>query len=184
LLQLLLAARVAEYHLVPCTRKDRSELAAHQPRTQDADSHDAISSSESAVRGFGFNAALAVPAPMLPAPVINQTSSATYQAPEMFRIAGSLKRNLRDRAIDGAKVLGRQFDGSRADGFLQAMQLRGAGYRHDPRLLGEEPGERDLRRRHLFPGCDLAQQIDQGVVRLARLRREAGDDVAEVGAVE
>src|SRR5439155_23811197 len=129
LLQLLLAARIAEHHLVPCPREDCSELAAHQPRTQDADSHDAISSSESVVRGFGFNAALAVPEPMsLPAPVINQTSSATHQALEMFRIAGSLKRNLRDRAVDGEKVLGRQFDGSRADVFLQAMQVRGAGY--------------------------------------------------------
>ena len=75
----------------------------------------------------------------------------------MFRIAGSLKRNRRDRAVDGAKVLGRQFDGSRADVFLQAMQLRGAGYRYDPRLLGEEPGEGDLGRRRLFPGCDLAK---------------------------
>ena len=33
-------------------------------------------------------------------------------------------------------------------------------------------------------GGDLAEQIDQGLVRLARLRREARDDVAEVAAVE
>src|SRR6266480_3567457 len=64
------------------------------------------------------------------------------------------------------------------------MQLRGAGYRNDPRLLGQEPGDCNLRGRHPFPGCDLAEQIDQGVVRLTRLRREAGNDVAEIGAVE
>src|SRR5438128_1627928 len=37
--QLLKASRVAEDHLVSGTREDRSELAAHQPRTQNADSH-------------------------------------------------------------------------------------------------------------------------------------------------
>src|SRR3989441_1628314 len=38
-LQLLLAARVAEDHVVAGTREDRPELAAHQPRTEDANSH-------------------------------------------------------------------------------------------------------------------------------------------------
>jgi hypothetical protein len=102
----------------------------------------------------------------------------------MFRISGSLKYDPRNRAVDGAKLLGREFDRSCADVFLQAMQLRGARYRHDPRLVREKPGERDLGRRHFFPGSDFAELIDQGVIRLARLRREAGDDVAEIGAVE
>ena len=30
---------VTEHHLMPGTREDRSKLAAHQPRTQDANSH-------------------------------------------------------------------------------------------------------------------------------------------------
>src|SRR5205807_868008 len=43
LLQLFLSARMAEYDVVPGTREDRSELAAHQSRTQNADSHRCLS---------------------------------------------------------------------------------------------------------------------------------------------
>jgi hypothetical protein len=38
-LQLLLAARVAEDHLMSGAREERPELAAHQPRTDNANSH-------------------------------------------------------------------------------------------------------------------------------------------------
>ena len=38
-LQLLLAACVAEDHLMPGTREERAELATHQPRTEDANAH-------------------------------------------------------------------------------------------------------------------------------------------------
>ena len=103
---------------------------------------------------------------------------------ELFGIASPLHRDLGGGALDLAEIVGRQFDGSRADVLLQAMQLRGAGDRHDPRLLRQQPGERDLGGRRLLPCGDLAEQIDQGLVRLPGLRREAGDDVAEVGAVE
>src|SRR5438105_937744 len=37
--QLLLAARIAEYDVVPGTREDRAEFPAHQSRTENADSH-------------------------------------------------------------------------------------------------------------------------------------------------
>ena len=42
----------------------------------------------------------------------------------------------------------------------------------------------------IWAGCrllafrDLAEQVDKDLVRLPRLRREAGNDVAEIGAVE
>ncbi len=39
LFELLVAPRVAEYHVVPRSRENRSELAAHQSRAQDANSH-------------------------------------------------------------------------------------------------------------------------------------------------
>src|SRR5262245_13482103 len=64
------------------------------------------------------------------------------------------------------------------------MQLRGARNRHDPRLLGEQPGERYLSRRRLLPFRDLAEQINQGLIRFPGLRREAREGVAEVGTVE
>ena len=87
-------------------------------------------------------------------------------------------------AFDLTEIVGRKFDCSRSDVLLQAMQLRGARDRNDPRLLGQQPGERDLSRCRLLPFCDLAKQIDQGLIRFPSLRRKARDDVAEVGTVE
>src|SRR5262249_43083476 len=55
---------------------------------------------------------------------------------------------------------------------------------NNPRFLGQQPGERDLGRRRLLPLGDLAEQINQGLIRLPSLRREARDDVAKVGTVE
>ena len=42
LIQLLHAARIAENHLMPGTREQRPELAAHQPRTENANAHAAL----------------------------------------------------------------------------------------------------------------------------------------------
>src|ERR1017187_2879870 len=64
------------------------------------------------------------------------------------------------------------------------MQLCGAWDRHNPRLLGEQPGECDLSRRRLLPFPDAGEQIDQGLIRLESLRREARQGAAKVGAVE
>src|SRR5262245_6317682 len=64
------------------------------------------------------------------------------------------------------------------------MQLRGARDWHDPRLLGEQPGERYLSRRRLLPFSDLAEQINQGLIRFPGLRCKAREGVAEVGTVE
>ena len=68
---------------------------------------------------------------------------------------------------------GCQRDGRGADIFFQPMQLGGAGDRHDPGLLRQQPGQRDLRRRRALSFGDLAKQIDQGLVGLARLRRRS-----------
>src|SRR6266705_4111907 len=51
LLELLLAPRVAEYHIMSGAREDRAEFAAHQSRTQDADSHFRDPSVSPALRG-------------------------------------------------------------------------------------------------------------------------------------
>ena len=68
--------------------------------------------------------------------------------------------------VDLAQVVGRELDVRGAEVLLQAVQLRGARDRHDPRLLGEQPGERDLGRRRALPLGDAAEQVDQGLVRL------------------
>src|ERR1700676_1497029 len=64
------------------------------------------------------------------------------------------------------------------------MQLRGAWDRNHPRLLRQQPRERDLSRRRFLPFCDAAEQINEGLIRLESLRREARQGTAEVGAVE
>jgi hypothetical protein len=129
-------------------------------------------------------AATALPLRSSPAFERRDRGSAAHQLLQMFRVAGSLDSDLGDGAVDVAQILARQFDVSRFDVFLQPVQLRGAGDRRDPRLLGQQPGDRDLSRRQLFLGRDFAEQINKSLVCLTSLRREAGNDVAEVGAVE
>src|ERR1039457_4274081 len=64
------------------------------------------------------------------------------------------------------------------------MQLCGTWDRSNPRLLGQQPGERDLGRCRLLPFPDAGEQVNQGLIRLQSLRREARQGAAEVGAVE
>jgi len=69
-----------------------------------------------------------------------------------------LDRDLRSGAVDLAEIVGREFDVGRCDVLLEAAELRGAWDRNDPRLLGEQPGERDLRGGRLLPFGDLAER--------------------------
>src|SRR2546429_805644 len=64
------------------------------------------------------------------------------------------------------------------------MQFRGTWNWNDPRLLGQQPRERDLSDGRLLPLTDLAEQINQGLICLERLRRETRKGAAEVGTVE
>src|ERR1035441_5381701 len=64
------------------------------------------------------------------------------------------------------------------------MQLCGAWDRHNPRLLGQQPRECGLSRRRLLPFPDAGEQINQDLIRLESLRREARQRAAEVGTVE
>src|SRR2546421_11982622 len=99
-------------------------------------------------------------------------------------VARSVDRDLQGGAVDLTEIVGRQIDRSRAEVLFEALQLASARDRNDPGLLGEEPGERDLRMRRVLLFCDPAKQIDQRLVRLPSLRREPRNDVAEVGTVE
>jgi hypothetical protein len=63
---------------------------------------------------------------------------------QMLRIAGALYRVLGNRALDVAEIVRREFDCHRSDVLVQALQLPGARYRDNPRLLGKQPGERYL----------------------------------------
>src|SRR6516225_5564278 len=96
----------------------------------------------------------------------------------------SLHRDVRSRVFDVAEITLGEFDGGRPDVLLQAMQLRGAWNWDDPGLLTEDPRQCDLGRRCLLPLSNLADQVDQGLVRLAGLWVEARDCIPEVVAVE
>ena len=63
-------------------------------------------------------------------------------------------------------------------------ELGGARDGNDPRLLRQQPGERDLRRRRALLPANLLEQIDHRSVRLARLRREARQGAAIIVAAE
>src|SRR6266542_330869 len=117
-------------------------------------------------------------------PAADDHQSAPRPLLELLRIAGALHLDLRRSGVDRAEVLGRQVDVRGAEVLLEPVQLRGPRDRHGPRLLRQQPRQRDLRGRRLLLPRDLAEQIDQGLVRLARLRREARHDVAEVVLVE
>src|SRR2546422_1756435 len=119
--QLLLAPRIAEDDFMPGPRENRSELSAHQSRTQNADSHATL------------------------------LASATGPFLEVLRITSSLHRDLRGGALDLAEVVRRQCDVGCSEILLQAVQLRGSRNGHDPRLLRQHPGESDLSRGRVLP---------------------------------
>ena len=64
------------------------------------------------------------------------------------------------------------------------MELSGAWDRYHPRLLGKQPCEGDLSRCRLLSFRDAVEQIDQGLIRLERLGREARQGAAKVRAIE
>jgi hypothetical protein len=78
---------------------------------------------------------------------------------QLFEVASPLHRDLGGGALDLPEIVGCQVDASRSDVLLKPEQLRGAGDRHDPRLLGQQPGNRDLSRRRLLPLRDPFKQI-------------------------
>src|SRR4051812_10936725 len=97
---------------------------------------------------------------------------------------GSLYRDLRGRGIDLAEIVGSEFECSRAQVLIQAMHLARSGDWHDPGLLRQQPGERDLGRRGIPAGRNSAEQIDEGLVGLHRFGRETREPAANVGAGE
>src|ERR1700730_12923670 len=82
------------------------------------------------------------------------------------------------------QVIGRQLDRECSDVLLQTGQLSGAWDGNNPRLLGEQPSERDLSRCRLLAFRNLVKQIHEGLIRFPVLWREARDDVAEIAFLQ
>ncbi len=86
-----------------------------------------------------------------------------------------MQRDLRGGGIDLPEVVGGEFDGDRAKILLQMQKLRGARDGIDPRLLRQQPGQRDLGGRRSLALRPVAQHIDQRQVRLQRLGGQVGN---------
>jgi hypothetical protein len=69
----------------------------------------------------------------------------------VFGIPGTLHRDLRGGRLDLSEVLGSEFEVSGFEVLAQALGLRRSRDRDDPRLPGEQPGERDLSRGCVLP---------------------------------
>src|SRR5689334_1119439 len=105
--------------------------------------------------------------------------SATGRSFQVFGVASPMHGDLRGGAVDLTEIVRRQLDAGRSDVLLQAVQLRGTRDRYNPRLLRKEPCKSNLGGGRVLPFRDLAEQIDERLIRLERLRREARKDVAE-----
>lgn len=92
--------------------------------------------------------------------------STSDQLLQVLGITRSLNRNFRGRAFEFAQVFGRELNRRRPGVLLQAMQLRRAGDGNNPRLLRQQPGQRDLRGRDLLPRRELSDHLHERLVRL------------------
>src|SRR5713226_7345614 len=99
-------------------------------------------------------------------------------------IAVSQDGDGRNGAVNLPQIAFGEIDLDRADVLLQALDLAAARNRNDPRLLSEQPGERDLRRRRLFLLSDPGEQVDNGLIGFDCLGREARVAAANVREVE
>ena len=70
-------------------------------------------------------------------------------------IAVALDSDPGEGMLDRRQIVRGQREVGRAEVLLQPVQLGRAGDRHDPRLLRQQPGERDLRRRRPLARGDL-----------------------------
>src|SRR6267143_3034665 len=93
---------------------------------------------------------------------------------QVFGVARPLDRDPRGRALDLAEIGWRELDCCGSDVLFQALQLPGARDGNNPRLLGKQPGERDLSGCRVLSFCNRAKQINQGLIRFPSIRRGRG----------
>ena len=99
-------------------------------------------------------------------------------------ITSTLHRDRRGSLVEAIEIVWCEFHCSCAKVLFQAVQLRGAGNRHDPRPLRQNPRERDLGRSRILLLSKTPDQVDQRLVRLAILLIETWHSVAEIARVK
>src|SRR4051812_1060685 len=94
-------------------------------------------------------------------------TSSPNEACVSFRVTRALRMKLRSTLVDLGEIFGRKLQCRAAQVLVEALELGRAGDRNDPRLLREQPGERDLCWRGALSRRDRAEQLDEDTVRLA-----------------
>src|SRR5262245_52969891 len=102
----------------------------------------------------------------------------------MFRIPGTMDCDLRCSAIDCVKVVSREPGLRGAEIFVEPLRFRRAWYWNDRRLLRQQPGQCNLRRRSVLALGEGFQPLDEGEVRFPIPLCESRHDVAKVGWIE
>src|SRR4051812_9356764 len=110
--------------------------------------------------------------------------SPAHQPLVSLGIPSSLHLDGRRGGFDGPDVFGCKLDVRRSEIFFEAIQLRRARDRDDPRLLRQQPGERDLGRGRPLLGRECIDQVDQRLIRFDVVWAEAGNRAAKIGAIE
>src|SRR5262249_3135656 len=85
--------------------------------------------------------------------------SQTSQALQLFGISCALHRDARRGSLDLTDVVSSKLNCGCAEVLLETRKLRRSGNWNNPRLLRQQPGKRDLRRRRILPPSDFVQQI-------------------------
>src|SRR5437899_1396326 len=86
--------------------------------------------------------------------------SLVRQLQNVLRKPSALDGNPRCGIVDLTQIGIGEFHGSGANVFFEALELSRTRNWYDPRLLREQPGERDLRWRRVLTLGDALQQLD------------------------
>jgi hypothetical protein len=100
------------------------------------------------------------------------------------RIPISLNINRQDGIVNRVQIVRSQFNACTAEVLFEPMKFRCSRDRHNPRLLGDQPRQRDLSFGRLLLLCNSAEFIDQRLVSLSSFGRKARNDVTEVCLIE
>src|SRR5271165_4684875 len=102
----------------------------------------------------------------------------------LFGVSGSLHHDLRGGALDFFEIFLSKRHCNCPDVLLQSFQFSCAWDGNNPGLLGKQPRQRDLSRRRLLPLCNVAEQIDQCLIRFPSLGRKPRNAVTDILALE
>jgi len=101
---------------------------------------------------------------------------AIYETLKVSRISVSLNIDCGNGISDSREIVRRQFHVCAAKILFETVQLGGSGNRYDPRLLREQPRQRNLCFGRLLLVCNPAELIHQGLIGLSGICRETRND--------